>query len=454
MIGIGSIVALLGLLSCAAADAQNTFTLTGIIPESGQFTALDVNYAGTYPDNPSAYLDKAAWRVWVKPNDELKPHELEVTSVERIVSTAFMVNKIRLRLSGDLPAGREVITSDWHALFNPSRESGLLGLSFDSTPNAAPQVFENSRAHSASSSCENAPPAPRPYFCAPSAGTPADVSLSGSFLAGGGSKPIYSFELRGALYGRNPVQALAGFHPGVATLVEINQAVQPPSNRTTFDPDSIQAALALQRLKAFRSPKFGLYGLQFDEYLPSGEFSRTDPSSNIIFRSSMLLGFSSFSSAKYPSLYRTIYPVTAIEAGENLNKPTSIASVPVDLRRYNSIFRGVLGADALIAIASDDRSSDVFSLGGSYRLRLPAFDEPSVEMRHQLTTVALTSKPRNWIQANANFAPWRFKYLSLNARYEYGALPPLFPLVNHQFTIGFTLQAVQTGKPGLVSAPQ
>ena len=53
-----------------------------------------------------------------------------------------------------------------------------------------------------------------------------------------------------------------------------------------------------------------------------------------------------------------------------------------------------------------------------------------------------------------NYAPWKFKYLSLNAKYEYGELPPLLYLVDHQFTIGFTLQAVQSRKPGLVSAAQ
>jgi hypothetical protein len=43
---------------------------------------------------------------------------------------------------------------------------------------------------------------------------------------------------------------------------------------------------------------------------------------------------------------------------------------------------------------------------------------------------------------------------SLTAKNEYGELPPLFTLVDHQFTVGFTLQAVQSGKPGLVSAAQ
>jgi hypothetical protein len=447
-------LAVLFLALSSAAMGQSDFTLTGIAPEAGQKTALDVNYTGTFPDNPSAYMSKDAWRVWVRRPNDANPEELEVTSVERIVSARFTINKLRLTLSGNLPAGNDVVTSAWHALFNPSRASGLEGLSFDSVVNAVIGAPASQAAAAAKPSCDNPPPAPTPYFCAPAPGAPADVSLSGSFLAGGGTKPIYSFELKGGLYKRDKVSGLLGFHPGVSGTVEINQYVLPPNNRTTVDPDSITAALAFQRLTAFRKPKLGLYGLQFDEALPSGEFSRTDPSSNIIFRSSLLFGFSSISSPRHASLYGTIYPVLAVEAGKNLNKPGAIAMTPVDLSHYNAIFRGVLGSDAVFALATADRSTDVFSVSGSYRVRLPAFDEPFVESLHQVTTVSLTTKARNWVQANVNYAPWKFKYLSLNAKYEYGELPPLFTLVDHQFTVGFTLQAVQSGKPGLVSAAQ
>ena len=446
--------AVLLLFLSSLAMAQSDFVLTGIVPEAGQKASLDVNYTGAYPPDPSVYLNKEAWRVWVKRSTDATPEELEVTSVEKIVSSRFTVNKLRLTLAGNVPTGNDIVTSAWHALFNPPRASGLEGLAFDLVPTVGVAAPSSEKATSSKPSCNNTPPAPTPYLCAPTPGAPADVSLSGSFLTGGGTKPIYSFELKGGLYKRDEVQGLVGFHPGVTGTVEINQYVQPPNNRTSFDPDSITAALALQRLKAFRKPKLGLFGLQFDEALPSGEFSRTDPSSNVIFRSSLLLGFSSISSPRHPSLYGTIYPVLALEAGKNLNKPSTIAMTAVDLSNYNAIFRGVVGSDAVLAVASADRSADVFSISGTYRLRLPAFDEPFIETRHQVTTVSLTTKARNWVQANVNYAPWKFKYLSLNAKYEYGDLPPLFTLVNHQFTIGFTLQAVQSGKPGLVSAAQ
>jgi hypothetical protein len=308
-------IAVLLLSLCSLAMGQSDFALTGIVPEAGPKTALDVNYTGAFPADPSAYMSKDAWRVWVKKSTDEKPEELEVMSVEKIVSTRFTINKLRLTLSGNLPTGNDVVTSAWHALFNPSRASGLEGLSFDSVINAFIETPASQIATPVKPSCDNAPPAPMPYLCAPSAGAPADVSLSGSFLAGGGTKPIYSFELVGGLYKRGEVQGLLGFHPGVTGTVEINQYAQPPSNRTTVDPDSITAALAFQRLKAFKRPKLGLYGLQFDEALPSGEFSRTDPSSNVLLRSGLLLGFSSISSPKHPSLYETIYPVLALELG-------------------------------------------------------------------------------------------------------------------------------------------
>ena len=439
------------VVASTIAMGQSDFTLTGIVPEAGRKTALDVNYKGTYPDDPSAYLSKDAWRVWVTRPNSANPEELEVTAVEKIVSPNFTINKLRLSLSGDLPTGNAVGASAWHALFNPSKASGIEGLSFDSIVNV---VIETGGTTAAKPSCENTPPAPTPYLCAPGPGAPADVSLSGSFLAGGGTKPIYTFELKGGLYKSGDVPDLLGFHPGVAGAVEINQLAQPPNNRTIIDPDSITAALAFQRLQPLQTRRAGLYGLQFDEALPGGEFCRTDPSSNIIFRSSLLFGFSSISSPKHPSLYGTIYPVVALEVGKNLNKPSTIAMTAVDLSHYNAIFRGVVGSDAVFAVASQDRSADVFSVSGSYRVRLPAFDEPFVETLHQVTTVSMTTKARNWIQANVNYAPWKFKYLSLTAKYEYGELPPLFTLVDHQFTIGFTLQAVQSQKPGLVSAAQ
>jgi hypothetical protein len=137
------ILATLFVVASTIAMGQGDFTLTGIVPEAGTKTALDVNYTGTFPADPSAYLDKDAWRVWVRKPNGTNPEELEVTAIEKIESPNFTINKLRLSLSGDLPAGNAVGTSAWHALFNPSKASGLEGFSFDSVVNT---VIEISRA--------------------------------------------------------------------------------------------------------------------------------------------------------------------------------------------------------------------------------------------------------------------------------------------------------------------
>jgi hypothetical protein len=139
----------------------------------------------------------------------------------------------------------------------------------------------------------------------------------------------------------------------------------------------------------------------------------------------------------------------AVELGENLSKPSSISKVPVNLSNYNTIARGVLGAEAaLVTVAPDEKGklANTFSMTGFYRVRLPAFDEPMVRTLHGVTTVGLNTKPRNWIEADINYAPWSFKYLAITAKYQYGELPPMFKLLDHSFTLGLTLQASQPNK--------
>ena len=59
-------IAVLLLSLSSLAMGQSDFTLTGIVPEAGQKTALDVNYTGHSPNDPACLHDKDAWRVWVK----------------------------------------------------------------------------------------------------------------------------------------------------------------------------------------------------------------------------------------------------------------------------------------------------------------------------------------------------------------------------------------------------
>ena len=135
-----------------------------------------------------------------------------------------------------------------------------------------------------------------------------------------------------------------------------------------------------------------LSGFEFQFQVPGGEFNRSDPSSNIITGGLMTVGFKPWSGARN---YATFYPVFGFEAGRNLNRPHEIDEVPVDLSNYKGIFRGVVGADAVFARTDEDNDGNVFSITGSYKVRLPATDEPFVKTEHQVTTISLTTKSRH-----------------------------------------------------------
>jgi hypothetical protein len=451
------IILLFSLAASFSALGQKPFSITGIVPENVPPAALDVNYTGTYPTDPSPYLSNDAWRVWVIKPGESKPTEVKVEGVVKLSgSTGFDLQKFRLSLSGAVPVDTQVTVSQWHASFNPSVDSGLMGQAFDSTivrtDAAAVTPAPAGSTTAVKPSCDNKAPAKMPFLCPVSSGGTPDLSFTGNFTAAGGSKPLYQFEVLGGLYLDREIKQVWNFRPGFTTKIEINQNPPSPNTRTRFDPDSITAGLAFQRIKPLTNPWLHIYGLQFDEMLPGGEFTRTDPSSNIIASSSVLFALIPFSAKGHPT-YGTLYPVMAIEAGKNLNKPSELDGVSVDLSHYNAIFRGVLGADGKVARASQDRTVDVVSLSASYRVRLPAFDEPFIETVHQVTTASLTTKARHWIEADASVSPWSFKYLAITAKYQYGVLPPSFSLVDHSFSLGLTLTAIQSKKPQTGTSP-
>lgn len=438
---LGAVVVALAL----PAAGQNTFSLTGIVPQQGPPTALLVNYSGPYPANPSPYLDKKAWRVWVTRPGQSKAEEINVDAAAQAVdSQGFRLGKLSLTLSGDIPAAEKFPKSTWRAQFSPDKASGIEGTEFDFVPaSGANQTPLNS-------GCD--PKSTAHYFCAPASGATPDFSLSGTFTAAGGTKPLYQFQLQGGVYTETEYHALWGFRPGVTTNTQINQDATTPVNRTTFDPDSITAGIAFQKLKVFEKPVADLSGIQFDETLPGGEFTRKDPTSNIIVTSTALFALRPFTAPGHLT-YGTLYPVMGMEVGKNLNRPRELDSIPVDLSHYNAIVRGVLGANASIARKSSDKSTDVLSLVGTYRVRLPVHDEPLVKTLHQVTTVELTTRARHWIEVDGSVTPWSFKYLALTAKYQYGELPPAFNFVDHSFTLGLTLKAVQSNKPNVGTAP-
>lgn len=427
------LVAFLLGLSVSLANAQTKFALTGQgVPEGS--TILDVGYSGPDPTPGSPYLSPTNW----KPRWKSSPDSPSVAvSVEGV---SLVVHQIQLHLSGSLPP--DLFAVSWTVLFNPPDASPEL-------PQVVPiPASDGQPSKPVAKDCNGN--GPHPFLCPPAAKQAPDLSLSGSFLAAGGTKPIYGLSAKGNLLfttSPNVAKELHNFNPGIAADVEINQSEQPPANRTRFDPDSITAGLSFTRIVPVTNPR--LYGIEFQFGLPAGEFSRKDPSSNIIVSGTSKFGLKPWQSSKNKFLYATLYPLLGFEVGHNLDKPSQVSGVLVNFTNYNGIFRGLAGGDAKVAVKAKDLKSDVFAISGSYRVRLPALDEPFVNAVHPPAVVALTTKARNWVEANLTYAPWSFKYLSISAKYQYGSLPPLFNLVDNKFTLGLMLQAVQSGKPNI-----
>lgn len=429
-------------------SAQDGKFAGSVVPylDQNHIVNLQIPYVTSPPGGAAQYLfcgggDGNPWRVYWSKNKADKPTRAAVSCVTDSLSTRNLV----MTLAAPVPSDNAVNAYFWTVLFTPPDGSPLLPQLFAFTPNQGPAISQGKK------SCDNTDPLAQPVFCAPGAGVPPDVNVTGAFLAAGQTKPIYQLEVLAGLYKPKPVNWLWNFNPGINVAVEVNQNTKPPNNRTTFDPDSIIVAAALTKIVPIQ--KGILYGMQFDEFLPAGEFSRSDPSSNLIFKTSAMLVLNPWQPRKQ-RFYGTLYPVMAFEGGKNLNRPSMLAMTPVDLTHYDAIARGVLGADGALGLASSDKKTDDIALTGSYRVRLPAFDEPFIRTAHQVTTVDLTTKARHWIEVDLSYSPSRFKYLAITAQYQYGDLPPVFTLVDHKVSIGLTFKASQTNKATLPSPVQ
>ena len=445
----------------ASAQTGKFGQITPFPGDNGEAT-IQVDYVTSPPGGVTPYLFPATastpsgpalpnpWSVYwqrtsADPSTKAKISRVADSEGRRLVITLI-----------DAPTDLNLNQYFWTVTFTPPEGSGLAPQLFPYKPlnPAPPTAGPSTPAPVSKKSCDNTSPATRPYLCPPSGAAPADISITGAFLAAGGTKPIYQLSATANYYlpkdsvGPSNAHNLWNFDPGINLGVQINQNTKPPNNRTRFDPDSITATLDFQRLVTFEDSF--LTGIQFDEGLPGGEFSRSDPSSNLIFKSSALFALRPWKPAK--SVYATIYPVLSFEGGKNLNRPGTLAKTPIDLSRYNAIARGVVGAEGTLGFVSADRKTDNVTLTASYRARIPMFDEPFIMTQHGITTVSLTTKTRNWVEVVLNISPSSFKYLALTVQYQYGELPPVFNFVDHKVSVGLTLKAVQTNKPTLPSA--
>jgi hypothetical protein len=295
-------------------------------------------------------------------------------------------------------------------------------------------------------------PKDQPFLRPVKPGETATMSLAGSFTAGGGTKPIYAIKEIGNIAATQhflghlnaPPVFRETLVPEFTSEVDINQSVsassEPAGYRSRIDPDTISVGIALYNLTPWDHGPF--YYVSTNLQVADFEFSRSDPTSAYVggFNSKFVSKpwqNADGSKAVNADLY------LGIEAGHNMNKPRMLDGVAVDLSNYSAIVRGVPGADVSFTIESSDWSSSVFSIGASYRVRLPVFDEPFVTDIHQQKAVGLGTKARNWIDFTASYNPFKWKYFSFQTEYKYGYQPPAFPLVDHSVTVGLSFTAIQ-----------
>jgi hypothetical protein len=407
-------------------SAQKAFELgESMTVENSNPVVVEVMYSGAKPDTGSPYLAGENWKVQWSTTATAPPTRVEVDHIEVDEDD----QNLRLVLKGQRPPGDPRMLV-WTALFDVDTLHYAL-------------IYYTPPLSKADKSCSDKTKR-KPLLCPPGPTDMPDISATGSFLAGGGTNPIYSFEVKGGIV-FPPQISKYKFHPALTTQVEINQSTKTPNTRTRFDPDSIIAAFALTNITNW---KIGpISGSRFQLQLPEGEFSRTDPSSNIIAAGIATLDLKPWQPKSNRHMYGTLYPFAGIEAGRNLNRPHMIDMTPVDLSHYKGIVRGYTGADAALAVVDpNDVTTTLFSITGTYRVRFPTIDEPFIETLHQATTIDMTTKVRHWIEADVNYVIPTWKYLSISATYQYGELPPIFTLTDHRFTIGLKVQAVQTMK--------
>jgi hypothetical protein len=373
--------------------------------------------------------NKDHWTVYYKASNDTTWTRIPIEEVSPKPGAGPVVNSptLRFKMAKDTAIKKDGRDLDWTVTLNgvsPDCNGGSSALSISYSGTKLPQGDK--------------------FFSPVAANQTATVSLTGSFSAGGGTKPIYAIKGVGNIAPTERYRVLTML-PVITSEIDINQSVkasnEPAGYRSRIDPDSISVGGALWKVTPYSHGP--LFDLTMHLQLADFEFARTDPSS-------AYTGGFGVEPIDKPwqnktgtvALNSNLY--FGLEAGRNLKKPSTLDTVPVDLTHYGTILRGVTGADVNFAVQSSDLTTVVFYTGATYRVRLPAFDEPFVTNLHQTESVGLSTKARNWVDVTLGYNPFHWQYFSFTAEYKYGSLPPLFSLVDHSATIGITFSAIQS----------
>jgi hypothetical protein len=257
----------------------------------------------------------------------------------------------------------------------------------------------------------------------------------GSLLVGPGTKPLYVIDLK-IDYG-NEIKT-SGWLWSVGLTANTNTDAEAPVDESRVDPDAISTSLAFTKRQTFTSGPVG--ALKYTITPLDGEFARKNGTAAAVTAGQVQVNFATVANSF------TFYPSAGYEIGHSIVKPATVKDQPVDLADWNAIARGLVGASARWTLFKASPTEDdwyIVTVWGSYTARIPFAGEPMGKTgtvgsaRAVVTTV--NKDVRQYAQAELDWTPLKFTSIAL--KYQYGALPPLFQLVDHQFTLGVTFKA-------------
>jgi hypothetical protein len=265
----------------------------------------------------------------------------------------------------------------------------------------------------------------------------AAVYAFGSLLAGPSTKPLYVIDVKFD-YKKN-----IGSGPwrwALLASANTNTDAKPPVDTVEVDADAIETSFSLVR--RVNVNKGWLFGVRYTVVPFKGEFSRDTFVADGLTTGELQLNVRTIADAV------TIYPRFGYEIGHSIRKPAKIGEQSVDLSDWNTIARATAGiAGQWTLFKSDLTPDDLYhvTVGAAYIARFLGRAEPFVEGAiangERVDVITVGRNTRHHAEAEAN---WNFmKYASLSLKYKYGSQPPLFKLVDHQWTLGVTVKAAQ-----------
>jgi hypothetical protein len=281
-------------------------------------------------------------------------------------------------------------------------------------------------------------PSPGPVVKPTSNKQSSDLYLSGTYSPAINSSPQYQLDGFVALMKDIDANHLNYGQAGVVGSVITDK-------RKQVDPDSYRIFGAYQNplSSEWHGP---LQGVLLTWLVGGAEFDRKGKDANFI-----TAPYLDFPIRLFPKvIHATTEPMailtltTGIEAGYNFHN-----AVSPDAGR--GIFRGVAGGNLLFRFNPKLPGFKGVELSSAYTVRLPAVDEIFTSTKlvdgQSVDVPFLGNKARHYIKQELDFKLNDF--FSLTFKHEYGALPPVFRMVDHKASVGFafSLRQVRDGVP-------